>query len=143
LLSKCLKEHDAELIIAGKVEMFMLPLLKLQGSLCKNVKVLGFVPDSNLPELYNYADLFLMPSLTMESFGITAIESLACATPVVATKAGALPEIIRSDGITTSLWEFPKTLQVFFRIQTRIRKLGREGKKFVERNTRGKSWRKE
>ena len=112
--------------------MFMLPLLKLQGSLCKNVKVLGFVPDSNLPELYNYADLFLMPSLTMESFGITAIESLACATPVVATKAGALPEIIRSDGITTSLWEFPKTLQVFFRIQTRIRKLGREGKKLLK-----------
>ena len=88
LLFKCLKEHDAELIIAGKDEMFMPALLKLQGSLCENVKVLGFVPDANLPELYNYADIFLMPSLTMESFGIAAIESLACATPVIATKAG-------------------------------------------------------
>ena len=132
LLFKCLKEHDAKLIIAGKDEMFMLPLLKLQGKLCKNVKVLGFVPDANLPELYNYADLFLMPSLTMESFGITAIESLACATPVVATKAGALPEIIRSGGVTTSLWKFPKVVANLLSNPDGIRKLGKEGRKFVE-----------
>jgi len=132
LLFKCLKEHDAELIIAGKDEMFMLPLLKLQGNLCKNVKVLGFVPDANLPELYNYADLFLMPSLTMESFGITAIESLACATPVVATKSGALPKIIKSGGVTTSLWEFSKAVADLLSDPDRIRKLGEEGRKFVE-----------
>ena len=132
LLFKCLKEYDAELIIAGKDEMFMLPLLKLQGSLCKNVKVLGFVPDAKLPELYNYADVFLMPSLTMESFGITAIESLACATPVVATKSGALPEIIKSGGVTTSLREFPKAVADPLSNPDRIRKLGKEGRKFVE-----------
>ena len=132
LLFKCMKEHNAELIIAGKDEMFMLPLLKLQGSLCKKVRVLGFVPDAKLPELYNYADLFLMPSLTMESFGITAIESLACATPVVATKAGALPKIIKSGGIATNLWEFPKAVESLLADPDRIRELGREGRKFVE-----------
>jgi len=89
-------------------------VLKLQGNLCKNVKVPGFIPDANLPELYNYADLFLMPSLTMESFGMTAIESLTCATSVIATKAGALPEVIRSGGVTTSLWEFSKAIADLF-----------------------------
>jgi len=132
LLSKCLKEHDAELIITGKDEMLMLPLLKLQGNLCKNVKVLGFVPDARLPELYNYADLFLMPSLTMESFGIAAIESLACATPVLAAKTGALPEVIRSGGITTNVWEFPKAVESLLSDPCKIQKLGKEGRKLVE-----------
>ena len=133
LLSKCLKEFDAELIIAGKDEMFTLPVLKLQRTLCKNVKILGFVPDDNLPKLYNYADITLMPSITMESFGITAIESLACSTPVVATKVGALPEIIKSGGITTNLWEFPKIVASLLSDPDRIRKLGREGRKLVEK----------
>ncbi|RLI74800.1 hypothetical protein DRO97_04975 [Archaeoglobales archaeon] len=132
LLSKCLKEHDAELIITGKDEMFMLYLLKLQRTICKNVGVLGFVPDARLPELYNYADISLMPSLTMESFGITAIESLACETPVIATKTGALPEIIRSGGITTNLWEFPKAVENLLSDPDRIRKLGKQGRKLVE-----------
>jgi len=132
LLFKRLKEHDAELIIAGKDEKFMLPLLKLQGNLCKNVKVLGFVLDANLPELYNYVDLFLMPSLTMESFGITAIEPLTCATLVIATKAEALQEIIRSGGVTTSLWEFSKAIADLLLDPDRIQKLEKEGRKFVE-----------
>ena len=61
--------------------MLMLPVLELQRKVCSNVRVLGFVPNSEFPELYIYADVFLMHSLTMESFGITVIESLACATP--------------------------------------------------------------
>ncbi len=133
LLFKCLKELDAELIIAGKDEMFTLPILKLQRALCKNVRVLGFVPDDNLPKLYNYADITLIPSITMESFGITAIESLACSTPVIATKVGALPEIIKSGGITTNLWEFPKVVANLLSNPDKIQKLGKEGRKLVEK----------
>ncbi len=133
LLFKCLKVLDAELIIAGKDEMFTLPVLKIQRALCKNIRVLGFVPDGSLPKLYNYAAVTLMPSITMESFGITAIESLACSTPVVATKVGALPEIIKSGGITTNLREFPKVVADLLSDPDRIRKLGREGRKLVER----------
>lgn len=91
--------------------MLMLPLLRFQGAVYKNVRILGFIPDSKLPELYNYADLLLMPSLTMESFGITAIGSLACATPVVATRAGALPEVVREGGIVSPLLDFPKVVE--------------------------------
>lgn len=132
LLSKCLDKYDAELIIAGKDDAFMLPLLKLQSAVFGNVKVVGFVPDGELPMLYSYADLFLMPSLTMESFGITAIESLACATPVVATKNGGLSEIIRSGGITTNLRDFPKAVESLLSDPDRILELGREGRKLVE-----------
>jgi N-acetyl-alpha-D-glucosaminyl L-malate synthase BshA len=47
------------------------------------------------------ADLFLLPSES-ESFGLSALEALACGVPVVCSNAGGLPEVVR-DGVTGSL----------------------------------------
>ena len=44
------------------------------------------------------ADLFLLPT-ERESFGLSALEALACGVPVIGTKAGGLPEVVR-DGVT-------------------------------------------
>ncbi len=40
------------------------------------------------------ADLFLLPSAT-ESFGLAALEAMACAVPVVASAAGGIPEVVK------------------------------------------------
>jgi glycosyltransferase involved in cell wall biosynthesis len=56
-----------------------------------SVRFLGHVDDAELPGLYAGALAFVLPSLH-EGFGLTALEAMACGTPVVAAHAGALPE---------------------------------------------------
>lgn len=53
----------------------------------------GYVPDEDLPALYNLADLFVYPSL-YEGFGLPVVESMACGTPVVASDSSSIPEIV-------------------------------------------------
>jgi glycosyltransferase involved in cell wall biosynthesis len=52
---------------------------------------LGHVPDEHLSGLYAGARAFVLPSLH-EGFGLTCLEAMACGVPVVAARAGALPE---------------------------------------------------
>jgi D-inositol-3-phosphate glycosyltransferase len=54
----------------------------------------GLVRQEKLPYFYSAADLCVVPSY-YESFGLVALESLACGTPVVATKVGGMENVIR------------------------------------------------
>jgi D-inositol-3-phosphate glycosyltransferase len=59
------------------------------------VKFCGSVDHHDLPSYYNAADGLVIPSL-YESFSLVALEALACGTPVLATKVGALERVIRN-----------------------------------------------
>jgi glycosyltransferase involved in cell wall biosynthesis len=63
-----------------------------------SVVFLGYVPDEDLPALYNLADLFVYPSI-YEGFGIPCVEAMACGTPVVASNTSSLPEAIGDAGL--------------------------------------------
>lgn len=72
------------------------------------VRLLGFVPESDLPALYNAVDVFVLASrrydLLVEGFGIACVEASASGLPVIATRSGGLPEAVR-DGETGLLVE--------------------------------------
>ncbi len=52
----------------------------------------GFVPDPDLPAVYSGAVLTALPSV-YEGFGLPILESMACGTPVVTSRAASLPEL--------------------------------------------------
>jgi glycosyltransferase involved in cell wall biosynthesis len=50
----------------------------------------------HLEPLFFCADLFLLPS-EQESFGLTALEAMACGVPVICSETGGLPEVIKHE----------------------------------------------
>jgi glycosyltransferase involved in cell wall biosynthesis len=102
------RRTDRPLRIAAKVGMLphqvdyyesvFKPALEAAGSL---VEYLGELAPADRDRLMGDSYATLMPGAWPEPFGLVAIESLACGTPVVARRVGALPEIIREgvDGV--------------------------------------------
>ncbi len=58
------------------------------------VRLLGFIPESALPDYYRAADLFVLPTAQLEGFGLVTVEALASGTPVFGTRIGATEEIL-------------------------------------------------
>lgn len=63
-----------------------------QSGMADFVKILGFVPESHLPNLYRGAVALALPSL-YEGFGFPVLEAMACGTPVVTSNTSSLPEV--------------------------------------------------
>jgi glycosyltransferase involved in cell wall biosynthesis len=87
---------EAWLRVAG-VEEHPYRFTRLPGE-GKNVRFLGYVPEAELPALYAGAVAFVIPSLD-EGFGLPVLEAMACGTPVIAARAGALPEVVGEAGL--------------------------------------------
>lgn len=61
------------------------------------VLFVGKQPQSKVREYLSITDVLLLPSLT-ESFGLAALEAMACEVPVIATRVGGIPEVIDEGG---------------------------------------------
>lgn len=87
-----------KLVVVGgsKQEAEMGRSTALADSLGLDVSFRGAVPQEALPTYYNAADVLVVPS-HYESFGLVAVEALACGKPVIASMVGGLPTVIRDE----------------------------------------------
>ena len=98
LRAAALMEEDAQIVLVGgkltgDKELQQLRQLATDLNISRRVKFLGARAQKDLPMIYSAADVTVLPSYH-ESFGLVAVESLACGTPVVATRAGGLTTIV-------------------------------------------------
>jgi glycosyltransferase involved in cell wall biosynthesis len=64
------------------------------SGLASHVRLLGFLPDADLPLAYRAAAINVVPTTALEGFGLTAAEALAAGTPSMVTPVGGLPEVV-------------------------------------------------
>jgi N-acetyl-alpha-D-glucosaminyl L-malate synthase BshA len=85
------KEVDSKLLLIGDgPERQNLEQLCRELNLCDDIRFLG--KQDAIEELLAISDLFLMPS-SSESFGLSALEAMACEVPVISSNAGGLAEV--------------------------------------------------
>lgn len=91
---------DAALVIVGRATWRADESLRAAHAtnLVDEIRFTGYVPDEDLPLLYNAAALFVYPSL-FEGFGLPPLEALACGTPVIAGANTAIPEVVGDAGL--------------------------------------------
>ncbi|HEY8173110.1 MAG TPA: glycosyltransferase [Dehalococcoidia bacterium] len=145
LISAAAQLHEDEnfkvLIVGGdaraEAEVAQLQALAERLDIDHHVSFVGAVAHEELPMYYNAADVCVVPSY-YESFGLVAVESMACGTPVVASRVGGLTSTI-SDGETGYLipWRCPEPfaerLELLLDNDELRASFGRAGREAVER----------
>jgi N-acetyl-alpha-D-glucosaminyl L-malate synthase BshA len=97
IIKKVLKKHKVKMLMVGDgPERFKTEEQCRQENICENVFFLG--KQENISDLLSISNTVLIPSAS-ESFGLVALEALACGIPCVSTNAGGLPEV-NQNGIT-------------------------------------------
>jgi len=115
----------------------------LEGyGLQQNLKLTGIVPLDDLIKLYRASDIFVLSSIT-EMAPIVIREAMACAKPVIGTRVGNIPELVK-DGLNGFIVEPGSERELAEKIiylldrPAEAKKMGISGRKFIE----GRSWQK-
>ena len=86
---------DIASLLKKNITIYYTKGLQTKNSLisCNNLKTIGNIPYSKMPDIYRKMDILIMPSIR-EGFGLAVAEAMACGLPVVASDCSAIPELI-------------------------------------------------
>lgn len=90
------KRQNVRLEIYGKGELLEeLKSLSMECEIQNNICFRGYIPNDRVPEALRKMDIFVMGSeYESESFGVAAVEAMACGLPIIATKVAGFREVI-------------------------------------------------
>ena len=107
-------EPHVRLVLSGAADRETANMMSHLG-LSGRVVFFGDVPESVLPRLYRGAIALLFPSL-LEGFGLPPLEAMACGTPVVASDASSVPEVVGKAGIMVNPYDVEALAEAMRRI---------------------------
>lgn len=125
-----------EIVIAGPGDSEPYRQQAADLGITSRVRFLGQLDHTELAPLLQEAAVFVMPTVVRESFGVAAIESLASGVPVVASRIGAIPDVV-ADGDTGLLFAPGNHEELAARIGTLLEQpelrssMGSKGRKHV------------
>ncbi len=128
---------DTELHIGGDgPEKEHLQRLSSDLGISDRVRMLGYIPENKLANRYRSCDLFVLPTRSLEGFGLVTLEALACGIPVLATPVGGIPEVLKpfsTDLVVDSPSpdDIQRGLEMVLTERTRFKELGKQGKTFT------------
>jgi len=106
---------DVKLIIVGEgIEREKLEALAKKLDLKECIQFAGQVPQEKIPLFMQQGDVFVLPSLS-EGFPLVLLEAMACGLPIVATRVGGIPDILK-DGINGYLVNTEKCDEISIKI---------------------------
>jgi len=101
--AKLRTERDLELVLVAKpVPGGVTETLIERLAIAASVRFVSGISDSELAELIGSAEIACVPSL-YEGFSLPTVEAMACGTPLVVSRGGAIPEVVGVGGLCADL----------------------------------------
>jgi glycosyltransferase involved in cell wall biosynthesis len=111
--AKIIKIGDSNLLGTREKLFKLINKLNLQ----KDIIFAGSVPEKELPQWYNAADLLVYPC-DYAGFGLPPLEAMACGTPVITSNTTSLPEVVGDAGIMIDPADINKLSQEIYGVLT-------------------------
>ncbi|HTA27139.1 MAG TPA: glycosyltransferase [Bacteroidia bacterium] len=138
LLRKRVKSYPLKLLIVGKGSLDIDLKRKVKDfGIESDVVFTGYIPPAEIPFYQNMLTIAVFPSIDKsESFGVSAVEAMACEKPVVVSNIGGLPEVVEA-GVTglivppANAEKLAETLEILVKDEQLRDKLGKLGRSRV------------